>query len=46
MKYVGLLCMAAAVVAGGFLMAGGWEAWVKILLLCRQMMVYLKSRIL
>lgn len=23
MKYVGLLCMAAAVVAGGFLMAGG-----------------------
>ena len=46
MKYVGLLCMAAAVVAGGFLMAGEWEARVKILLLFRQMMVYLKSRIL
>ena len=38
--------MAAAVVAGGFLMAGEWEARVKILLLFRQMMVYLKSRIL
>ncbi len=37
--------MAAAVVAGGFLMAE-WEARVKILLLFRQMMVYLKSRIL
>ena len=46
MKYVGLLCMAAAVVAGGFLMAGEWEARMKILLLFRQMMVYLKSRIL
>lgn len=44
MKYVGLLCMAAAMVAGGFLMAGEWEARVKILLLFRQMMVYLKSR--
>ncbi len=32
--------MAAAVVAGGFLMAGEWEARVKILLLFRQMMVY------
>ena len=29
--------MAAAVVAGGFLMAGEWEARVKILLLFRQM---------
>ena len=38
--------MAAAVVAGSFLMAGEWEARVKILLLFRQMMVYLKSRIL
>ena len=38
--------MAAAVVAGGFLMAGEWEARVKILLLFRRMMVYLKSRIL
>ncbi len=46
MKYVGLLCMAAAAVAGGFLMAGEWEMRVKMLGIFRQMAVYLKARIL
>ena len=35
--------MAAAVVAGGFLMAGEWEARVKILLLFRQVIVIIKN---
>ena len=30
MKYLGLLCMAAAAVVGGFLLAGEWEMRVKI----------------
>ena len=46
MKYLGLLCMAAAAVAGGFLLAGEWEMRVKMLGIFRQMAVYLKARIL
>ncbi len=46
MKYLGLLCMATAAVAGGFLMAGEWEMRVKLLGIFRQMAVYLKARIL
>ena len=46
MKYVGLLCMAAAAVAGGFLLAGEWEMRIKMLGIFRQMAVYLKARIL
>ena len=46
MKDIGLLCMAAAAVAGGFLMAGEWEMRVRILGIFRQMAVYLKARIL
>ena len=42
MKYLGLLCMAAAAVAGGFLLAGEWEMRVKMLGIFRQMAVYLK----
>lgn len=45
MKYLGLLCMAAAAVAGGFLLAGEWEMRVKMLGIFRQMAVYLKARI-
>ena len=37
MKYLGLLCMAAAAVAGGFLLAGEWEMRVKMLGIFRQM---------
>ena len=46
MKYLGLLCMATAAVAGGFLMAWEWEMRVKLLGIFRQMAVYLKARIL
>ena len=46
MKYLGLLCMATAAVAGGFLMAGEWEMRVKLLGIFRQMAVYLKARIM
>ena len=46
MKYLGLLCMAAAAVAGGFLLAGEWEMRVKMLGIFRQMAVCLKARIL
>ena len=46
MKYLGLLCMAAAAVAGGFLLAGELEMRVKMLGIFRQMAVYLKARIL
>ena len=46
MKYVGLLCMAAAAVTGGFLAAGEWEMRIRLLETFRQMMVYLKGRIL
>ena len=38
--------MAAAAVAGGFLLAGEWEMRVKMLGIFRQMAVYLKARIL
>ena len=44
MKYLGLLCMAAAAVAGGFLLAGELEMRVKMLGIFRQMAVYLKAR--
>ncbi len=46
MKYVGILIMAGAVIGGGFLAADRWKERLKVLLLLRQMIFYLKGQIL
>lgn len=46
MKYIGILIMAGAVIAGGFLAAERWKERLEVLLLVRQMIFYLKGQIL
>lgn len=46
MKYMGILIMAGAAIGGGFLAADRWKERLKVLLLFRQMIFYLKGQIL
>lgn len=46
MKYAGILIMAGALVAGGFFAADKWKERLRVLLLFRQMIYYLKGQIL
>lgn len=46
MRYVGILIMAGAVIAGGFLAAEQWKEKLSVLLLFRQMIYHLKGQIL
>jgi len=46
MRYVGILIMAGALVAGGFFAAEKWKERLSVLLLFRQMVYYLKGQIL
>lgn len=46
MRYIGILAMAGAVIAAGFLAAEQWKERLEILRLFRQMVFYLKGQIL
>jgi len=46
MRYVGILIMAGALIAGGFLAADKWKERLHVLQLFRQMVYYMKGQIL